>query len=255
MKSVIYCFTGTGNSLTVAWKIAEELGNCEVLPMTSKHYENTDFDNIGFVYPVYFQGIPLAVKEFVNGMKIHNKKAYFFAVATYGGLAGNGTAQLKQLLSEKGVVLSYGSYLKMFSNYVVMYNMSKNVSSSIIKSDQDLERILKEVTARKVRPVRKSLGILEWYYKKREQAVPGMDKDYNISEKCTGCGICSKVCPVENITMSENEPVFQHHCEQCMACIQYCPKRALNYKNITQSRRRYTNPSVKVQDLMEFYSK
>jgi hypothetical protein len=34
-----------------------------------------------------------------------------------------------------------------------------------------------------------------------------------------------------------------------MACIQFCPKRAINYKDRTQNRRRYTHPDIKYTDL------
>jgi ferredoxin len=78
-----------------------------------------------------------------------------------------------------------------------------------------------------------------------------MDKDYTISEACTGCGICEKVCPAKNIELADNRPRFRHTCEQCVACIQFCPQKALNYKNVTQNRRRYTNPEIGWQELFE----
>jgi MinD superfamily P-loop ATPase len=77
------------------------------------------------------------------------------------------------------------------------------------------------------------------------------DKNYNINNNCIGCKICKEVCPVNNIEMINNKPEFQHHCEQCMACIQYCPQKAINYKEITQKRRRYTNPEINYKELAE----
>jgi uncharacterized Fe-S center protein len=80
--------------------------------------------------------------------------------------------------------------------------------------------------------------------------VPEMDKYYSVSNDCNKCGICAKVCPVDNIGLDEvGRPYFRHHCEQCVACIQFCPKRAINYKDKTQSRKRYTNPAIKYADL------
>lgn len=34
-----------------------------------------------------------------------------------------------------------------------------------------------------------------------------------------------------------------------MACIQYCPNKALNYKNVTQKRKRYHHPEITAKEL------
>ncbi|MDR0374648.1 MAG: EFR1 family ferrodoxin [Treponema sp.] len=64
-----------------------------------------------------------------------------------------------------------------------------------------------------------------------------MDSNYNISENCVGCKICGKVCPVKNIEIINNKPVFKHACEQCMACIHLCPFRAINYRDKAQNKK------------------
>ena len=79
--------------------------------------------------------------------------------------------------------------------------------------------------------------------------VSNMDKNYSVNNSCTGCGICKIVCPVRNIELENKKPVFSGNCEQCVACIQYCPTKALNYKNSTQKRRRYTNPEIDYKEL------
>jgi MinD superfamily P-loop ATPase len=81
-----------------------------------------------------------------------------------------------------------------------------------------------------------------------------MDKNFNVSENCTGCGICSKVCPVRNIEMVNNRPNFKHICEQCAACVQLCPSKALNIENKTQSRRRYINPDITITEIINGYT-
>jgi len=47
---------------------------------------DTESDKIGFVFPVYFRGLPHMVKKFVGDLKT-NKNTYFFAVANYGSYA------------------------------------------------------------------------------------------------------------------------------------------------------------------------
>ncbi|MDR2194165.1 MAG: 4Fe-4S binding protein [Treponema sp.] len=41
-----------------------------------------------------------------------------------------------------------------------------------------------------------------------------MDKKFTVNNNCTGCGICEKVCPVDNIEILNNKPQYKHHCEQ-----------------------------------------
>jgi epoxyqueuosine reductase QueG len=55
--------------------------------------------------------------------------------------------------------------------------------------------------------------------------------------------------------MANNKPQYKHHCEQCVACIQFCPQKAINYKDATQNRRRYTNPEIKYKELYEYNTK
>lgn len=48
-------------------------------------------------------------------------------------------------------------------------------------------------------------------------------------ERCTGCGLCSKICPVECISMKEDAEGFLYpkvdndKCADCMLCINKCP--------------------------------
>jgi MinD superfamily P-loop ATPase len=66
-----------------------------------------------------------------------------------------------------------------------------------------------------------------------------------------GLSQLSEVCPIKNITIINKSPIFNHHCEQCVVCIQFCPQKAINYKNATQKRRRYTNPEISYKELAE----
>lgn len=78
------------------------------------------------------------------------------------------------------------------------------------------------------------------------------DSEFNANEKCNGCGICSKVCQVHNIQMINQKPSFQHNCQRCMACIQYCPKNAIRYKNKTLNKPHYFHPDFPVNKIIAF---
>jgi NAD-dependent dihydropyrimidine dehydrogenase PreA subunit len=51
---------------------------------------------------------------------------------------------------------------------------------------------------------------------------------YVDGEKCTGCGICEDVCPVEAVRVSDGVArIDQDKCNECEACIEVCPNEAV----------------------------
>ena len=52
-----------------------------------------------------------------------------------------------------------------------------------------------------------------------------------LKDKCTGCGDCVKVCPVEAIKLKDGKAVIDAgECIECDACIDECPTEAIIYK-------------------------
>ncbi len=48
-------------------------------------------------------------------------------------------------------------------------------------------------------------------------------------EKCTGCGTCEEVCPVEAIKADSDKAVVdQETCVDCGTCIDECPEKAIS---------------------------
>ena len=64
-------------------------------------------------------------------------------------------------------------------------------------------------------------------------------KDFYTTDKCIGCGKCSRLCPIKNIRMENKRPVWEKPCAHCMACILNCPFEAIEYGNITQKKDKY----------------
>jgi Fe-S-cluster-containing hydrogenase component 2 len=48
-------------------------------------------------------------------------------------------------------------------------------------------------------------------------------------EKCTGCGTCKEVCPVEAIEINDDKAkVDEEECVDCGTCVEECPEGALS---------------------------
>ncbi len=76
-----------------------------------------------------------------------------------------------------------------------------------------------------------------------------MDKNYTVDDKCNGCSICQKVCPVNNIIMEDNKPLWNKKCEQCYACLQWCPKESIQVGKKTIGVKRYHHPNITIKDI------
>ena len=47
-------------------------------------------------------------------------------------------------------------------------------------------------------------------------------------EKCTGCGTCTEICPVEAITVNDKAKVDEETCVDCGTCVEECPEEAIS---------------------------
>ncbi len=76
-------------------------------------------------------------------------------------------------------------------------------------------------------------------------------KEYTVHDSCAKCGLCSAICPTQNISLKDGNIIFGENCEQCMACIQWCPQKAIDYKGKAASRKRYHHSDISSKDMMQ----
>jgi ferredoxin/flavodoxin len=257
MNNIIFYFSGTGNSLHVAKSVSKELENCEIVSMTKQCDLTKQYDSIGFVYPTYFWGLPKRVIEFTESISLkNNKNAYYYSIATHGGNPANTVYQMYDLLWKKhGKKLNNGQKLQMFSNYIINHDIKDNVDGVTKKSNEDLIPIINSIKTKKNNKAGSFTNLFKFVNDSFVKKVSTMDKNYSVNGDCSGCGICKEVCPVKNIEMVNGKPQYSHHCEQCLACMHFCPQKAVNYNDVTQNRRRYTHPEISYKELAEYNNK
>jgi ferredoxin/flavodoxin len=256
MDSVIYYFTGTGNSLKVAKDIASKIGNTTLIKICKDNIilsEDTKFKKVGIVFPVYYYGLPIMVKEFLKNLVL-NSNCYVYTIATCGGSVGTSVKQLKNILNNKGILLSSAFTIVMPDNYQVLYSPPSeekqqklfNLEGEKVQHIVDVINKLERSPFEEINSFSAKIlgGILSRTFNPKYK-----DKNFWSDEKCNGCGICAKVRPSNNIKIEQNSPQWLHECEHCLACMHWCPKHSLQYKKGTVKRERYHHPEINVSEL------
>lgn len=260
---MIFYFSGTGNSLYAAKTVAE-YNDEKLVSIAGELYsreEGLEFtlkenETIGFVFPVYAWGPPKVVTDFIDRLKLNNyKNNYTFSIATCGENIGNTMEVLSSALKKKNLNLQSAFSLRMPNNYIVMGDVDS-----------------KEVEQEKLREAENTLGKINKIIAERRKGVYQIVKGpvpflltsvihplfmkgashtekFYANDKCTGCGICEKVCSLKNIKVN-GKPQWGKNCTQCHACIQYCPTKAVQYGKGTEKKGRYKNPKILVQEMM-----
>lgn len=102
----------------------------------------------------------------------------------------------------------------------------------ILKADKKIAMAV--LRLKKGNPHKEGLGVLYhmaglfgqriWFYGKTTtyKQKPNIHKD-----KCIGCGRCSALCPMNNITIQEGKATAHNQCTLCYRCFSHCPTQAL----------------------------
>lgn len=259
MKTTLYYFSGTGNSLKIARDLSERIEESELVPIAKiwqKDHIASTSEKVGLIFPLYYFGLPKIVYDFVNKIEL-DKTNYLFAVITRGGdLDGVPFEQLEEILRKKSKTLSAGFFIQMPNNYVIvpditpeeiqkkMFNKAKyiieNITECVKENRKNIEIDVNEKKKKRLERVNNTF----------RKSVLENDKFFFADDNCNTCGVCEKICPVNNILLVEGKPQWQHKCQQCLACINFCPENSIQYGKQTIGIERYCHPDISVKDLI-----
>jgi ferredoxin len=202
------------------------------------------------------RGVPLIVKRFAKKLR-ELEGRYVFAIATHGGKPG-ATINIfnKEIAASKGK-LAAGFTVRMPGNYTPMYGAIEEERQRKMFEDAEerTQYIAKYVVEGQRGVMEFGRGFANFFlsdivYHLVSPNIPKMDKRFYVEDTCSRCGICKKICPVNNIDLIHEKPFWKGRCEQCLACLQWCPETAIQLGKTTVGRTRYHNPNVKLSDMI-----
>lgn len=258
MTATIYYFSGTGNSLHAAKSIAEETGGTlsSIAGLMSQQAIEDHNEAIGLVFPVHCYDAPKIVKEFLMKLKA-DKGAYIFCVVTCGGAPGKTFHTVDRLLKKNGAVLSSALAIEMPDNIAPLLNMApkpEKLSIILKAADDELLKFIDIIMRKEVKPF--DGGNTLFNRSKNSASIFALNGLYPIGkklkadEKCNGCGICQKVCPVNNISRIDDTVSWGAKCTWCLACVNWCPHKAVHIGRWTKKSKRYNHPDITVKDMI-----
>lgn len=289
MKSCIYWFSGTGNSLWAAKVLAQYLGAAiEPMALYPDGAPADDSDVIGLVFPVYNHLIPYLVQRFVDRYPSFAGKTVF-AVCTYGDSPGSSLTYLQKRITARGGGLAGGFAVKAPYNYVSPSKSFHSVfqpfrlretsraeqdelfteayvkllavaeyviagrAGALDAEHQGIERLIDRLHLRNTLQKRfwlRKAGVRGETRRTLVESVQLMDAGFSATSACIGCQTCVQVCPVQNVRFDGQRPVWQRRCEQCFACLQWCPAQAIQFGEGTKNGLRYHHPLIRLHELV-----
>ena len=236
---MILYFSGTGNSKHVAEYIKRRTGE-ELISIAdccnSRHFSFRlkKGERLGFVFPVYYWGIPSIVEEFVKYARIETYgKNYTYCVATCGATTGGADVALSRLLKKKNLSLNASFAVKMVDNYTITFDVKDKIKNREINlaAEDELkevsELILKKQSGNynKIRGVWPAYPLTHAVYNATRFTLP-----FKASADCISCGKCVRECPTRTIALECGKPVWTNaRCSLCLSCLHNCPVNAITY--------------------------
>lgn len=250
---ILYYFSGTGNSMTVAHWIAEQAKQrgLNVFIFSIDRFKNVEIPDIegksliGFCYPTHGFSIPWLMMKFMFKFP-KNLNANIFFLNTRAGFK----LYHYHICGISGIAHLLAILIFWLKKYEIVGTKSSDMPQSWISvSPPNGKKAIKSIVANcKRNVVRFTNSLLDGdkYYgmcilSGLLLGIPlfpiivgyffigrfFLSKTLFASYKCNACKICEQNCPVNAIKIKSGKPFWSYNCESCMRCMNICPQKSI----------------------------
>ncbi|MBN2859608.1 MAG: EFR1 family ferrodoxin [Sphaerochaetaceae bacterium] len=234
MNGGIFYFSGAGNSEAVARKIAHETSIELCLRMADAEEERMKgIKTLGLVFPAYYGVPPAYLIHFIHDVlaPLALELDYLFIVITHGGGPAYTAAVTEMLLQDAGYAASYTAGVRMVDTYIPLFRVPNRTKQDVINRNayDKVKSIASEIREQKIRvSIRWPLSRTAYRVFLRIHGLRyDKDRTFTVDQRCTRCGLCVRVCPVGNISLTDTSITYHSACERCFACYHHCPTHAI----------------------------
>jgi flavodoxin/NAD-dependent dihydropyrimidine dehydrogenase PreA subunit len=247
MRCLIIYFSQAGSTKQVSMAIGAGLksAGCQVdyqditrVDPKERTEDLSKYDLLGIGSPVYYYSIPLRALEYLEHSLEFNQKPVFTFLVN-GSYAFDAVSVFKKQLKRKNA-LHIGHFSSLGKDYFLPYLKQGYFFSPSHPTKNELRQAelfgQKAVEAALKRsPLVVSFVRIPWIYRLERFVFNGwMIKNvysgrFKVNkDKCTRCGLCQKICPVNGVKASVGElPEWSRDCMLCLDCEMKCPKEAI----------------------------
>ena len=254
---MIFYFSGTGNSLMTARRIAGAIGG-ECIDITgivngsSPMPSPAPGEPVGLVCPVYFFVLPDIVNRFISTLTPPGRGHYTFGAVTYGTMSGMATAEMRRLFATRGIVLDAVFSVRMVDVWTPMFNLSDS-AACLRRTDAAIPKIDNMINKIRARANKRNPSLPAALAPLGRKVYDGQRATRHFrlaADRCIGCGLCARGCPAKAISMEEDKPLWtKERCTLCLRCLHRCPAFAIQYGSNTASHGQFINPYINPREL------
>lgn len=245
LRAAVVYFSQNGTTAQVAESIATGLRHAgyDVDLLNLRDGQPSDIESyniLGIGSPVYYYQLPFNVIDYLETLPpIKDKLVFYFLV--HGSHAFDAVNSLRHFVVQRGA-----KDIGYFHCYGEAYFLGHLKEGYLFSPDHPSTRELEDATAFGIDVARRAAEgqlvsaedepkpLLAYRLERRMMSRWLVEQVYSRlfkadPDKCTACGLCSDICPTNNIKKNEDgHPLWGRNCLYCLSCEMQCPEDAIS---------------------------